>query len=70
MYLAFERPTPTERQLIRDALLLGEAGDMDVFAVGDGVWTAAVNTPTGLVYVEAGSAAAVLRELAWVLEES
>lgn len=70
MIVGFERPTIKERQLIRDAILLGEGGDMDVFAVGNGVWTASVHTPDGLVYVEAGSAAAVLREVAAVLEES
>jgi hypothetical protein len=69
--LSFQPVTTKERALIRDAILKGTAGGMDLFYAGDGVWTADVEVgPTGHVYVEGGTPAEVLRRVAAILEEA
>jgi hypothetical protein len=70
--LSHPKGTATERILIRDAILRGTGALLDISYGGDGTWCLAVDTTgTGnFVYIEGKGAAAVLRDLADVLEES
>lgn len=66
--MSFLRPTAKERDLIRVSILMNTT--IEVFSPDAETWTAEISTPEGGVWIEAESAAAVLREIAAILEEA